>query len=81
MTDAGCLNCHKVGSEGQTLGPDLSHIGTTLTAEQIRKGIVDPNADVAKGFDAMKGIMPTTFGEQLTSGQLEALVQHLASLK
>jgi mono/diheme cytochrome c family protein len=81
MQEAGCFNCHKVGSEGQTLGPDLSHIGTTLTSEQIRKGIVDPNADVAKGFEAMKGVMPTTFAEQLTSGQLEALVQYLASQK
>jgi mono/diheme cytochrome c family protein len=81
MQEAGCLNCHKVGSEGQTLGPDLSHIGTTLTSDQIKKAIVDPNADVAKGFEAMKGIMPTTFAEQLTSGQLEALVQYLASQK
>ena len=76
-----CLGCHKIGSEGVVMGPDLSHIGTRADAAYIRRAILDPDADLAKGFEPLKGVMPKTFGQQLTAAQLESIVDYLSSLK
>jgi len=78
---SGCLGCHKVGTEGGAIGPDLNHVGGRLSASLIRESILVPDAKIARGFEKFKGIMPKTFGEQLTAAQLEALVQFLASHK
>jgi len=78
---SGCLGCHKVGTEGGAIGPDLNHVGGRLSASLIRESILLPDAKIARGFEKFKGIMPKTFGEQLNAAQLEALVQFLASHK
>ncbi|HEV8509221.1 MAG TPA: c-type cytochrome [Gemmatimonadales bacterium] len=78
---AGCTACHKIGTEGAAIGPDLNHVGGRLSAALIRESILDPDAKIAKGFEKFKGIMPKTFGDQLTAAQLESLVQFLASHK
>ena len=36
MAATGCLGCHKVGENGNTLGPDLTHIGDRLGPERSR---------------------------------------------
>jgi len=77
----GCVGCHKIGAEGGAVGPDLSRIGARQTATQIRTSILDPDARITPGFENFKGIMPKTFGNQLTAAQLEALVQFLAARK
>ena len=78
---AGCLGCHKVGTEGGAIGPDLSHVGGRLSSALIRESILAPDAKVARGYEKFKGIMPKTFGDQLSAAQLESLVQFLASHK
>jgi len=78
---AGCTGCHKIGGEGGAIGPDLTHVGSRLSPNLIRESILFPDAKVAKGFEKFKGIMPKTFGSQLTAAQLEALVQFLSSHK
>jgi len=78
---AGCTGCHKISGEGGAIGPDLTHVGSRLSANLIRESILLPDAKVAKGFEKFKGVMPKTFGNQLTGAQLEALVQFLASHK
>ncbi len=78
---AGCIGCHKIGTEGAAIGPDLTHVGARLTAAGVREAILLPDAKVTKGFEKFAGIMPKTFGDQLTANQLEALVRYLASRK
>jgi len=78
---AGCIGCHKVGSEGAAVGPDLTHVGGRLSAAGVREAILLPDAKVTKGFEKFAGIMPKTFGDQLTANQLEALVRYLAGRK
>jgi len=78
---AGCTGCHKITGEGGAIGPELTHVGARLSANLIRESILTPDAKIAKGFEKFKGIMPKTFGNQLTAAQLEALVQFLASHK
>jgi mono/diheme cytochrome c family protein len=78
---AGCTGCHKINGEGGAIGPDLTHVGARLPANLIRESILLPDAKTAKGYEKFKGVMPKTFGHQLTGEQLEALVQFLASHK
>jgi mono/diheme cytochrome c family protein len=78
---AGCIGCHKIGAEGAAVGPDLTHVGARLTAAGIREAILLPDAKVTKGFEKFAGIMPKTFGDQLTANQLEALIRFLAAHK
>ena len=78
---AGCTGCHKINGEGGAIGPDLTHVGSRLSANLIRESILLPDAKIAKGFEKFKGIMPKTFGNQLTAAQFEALVQFLSGHK
>jgi putative heme-binding domain-containing protein len=43
----GCLSCHRVGGTGSYVAPDLSDVGASYSAEQIRAALVSPNKDVA----------------------------------
>ena len=43
----------------------------------IHQSIVDPNAVIASGYSA--GVMPQTFGQQLSPKQIDDLVAFLAS--
>lgn len=81
ITQTLCVMCHQLGGQGVALGPPLDGIGSRLSAEQLRTAILDPAASMAVGFEQMSGIMPATFGSQLTAGQLEAVVRHLSGLQ
>ncbi len=78
---AGCIGCHKIGAEGAVVGPDLTHVGGRLDAAGIREAILQPDAKITKGFEKFAGIMPKTFGDQLTANQIEALIRFLAARK
>ena len=69
-----CFACHKLDGTGGTVGPDLSHVGKSRDAATIRKIIEDP----LNAFDDSE--MPP-FEKRLSSDQLDALAQYLASLK
>ena len=77
----GCIGCHKLGAEGAPVGPDLTHVGGRLSAAGIREAILLPDAKISKGFESFAGVMPKTFGDQLSANQLEALVRFLAGRK
>jgi mono/diheme cytochrome c family protein len=81
MRASQCLLCHKVGAEGGAIGPDLSTIGSRRDASYLRRSILDPDREIAPGFEALKGVMPKNYGQQLTGGQLEAVVDYLVGLK
>ena len=78
---AGCLACHKVGSEGGPIGPDLTRIGARLSSVQLREALLEPDAKIAKGYEKFAGVMPKNFGTQLNAAQFESLVRFLASRK
>jgi mono/diheme cytochrome c family protein len=76
----GCTACHKIGAmAGGPIGPDLSKVGAGRDAAYLRRAILEPNADVAKGFQP--NVMPAVYGEQLYAKELELLVAYLAALK
>jgi quinoprotein glucose dehydrogenase len=49
--EVSCLRCHKVGIDGGEVGPNLSDIGKRQTREYILESIVEPNKQIAQGFE------------------------------
>ncbi len=73
-----CIGCHGIDGTQVPIGPSFDGIGARLSANQIRVGILDPNAETAAGFETFAGTMPLDFGTRLSATQLEAIVQFLA---
>ncbi len=76
-----CLQCHVLGDEGTEMGPAFDGIGARLSSDEIRRKILDPDAFISEGYEDFAGVMPGNFGQQLTAGQLEAMVQYLSGLE
>lgn len=72
-----CGACHKLADAGTVggVGPDLDTALKGRDKAFIHESIVDPNADITKGFDA--NIMPANYKDLLTGAQLDALVDYL----
>jgi mono/diheme cytochrome c family protein len=77
ITEKGCLGCHTMDGAGGAVGPSFDGVGRRLNAEQIRRAILEPNADTSRGFEQFAGTMPATFGQQFSAAQLEAVVRFL----
>ena len=76
-----CVGCHQLNGKGGAVGPSFDHIGSRVKEDYIRRSILLPDADTAKGFEKFAGVMPKNFGQQLSAAQLEILVKFLASRK
>jgi quinoprotein glucose dehydrogenase len=50
-TELSCVRCHKVGSQGGEVGPDLSGIAKEKDAAYLLEAIVAPDAKIAKGYE------------------------------
>jgi menaquinol-cytochrome c reductase cytochrome b/c subunit len=68
---AGCLGCHKIGENGNTLGPDLTEVGDRLGPDAIARTLVNPTSPMP----------PYTQLQQDNPEQFDKLVQYVASLK
>lgn len=79
IAEFACGACHKVAGEEGELGPDLTTVGATRDKDYLRRSILDPNAEIAEGFE--RELMPEDYGEQLYAVELEMLVDYLAGLK
>jgi cytochrome c oxidase subunit 2 len=72
-----CGSCHTLadaGTKGE-VGPDLDKALPGKSADFIRESIVNPNAEIAPGFQP--NVMPQTFGDQFSPQQLDSLVEYL----
>ena len=74
-----CGACHKVGEAEGEIGPDLSKIGANRDRAHMRRSILDPNAEIAKGFE--KDQMPADYGTTMYVKELEMLLDYLAKQK
>ena len=68
---SGCLGCHRIGHNGNTLGPDLTEIGDRLGRDAIARTLVNPTAPMPS-YVSLRENDPQQF---------QALVDFLASLR
>jgi menaquinol-cytochrome c reductase cytochrome b/c subunit len=68
VAQSGCLACHKIGENGGTLGPDLTHIGDRVLPGAIRRTLENPTA-------------PMPSFRNLPDEKKTAIVDFLASLR
>jgi mono/diheme cytochrome c family protein len=73
----GCGGCHTLAEAetGGVTGPNLDEALPGQSAAMVDKSIVDPNAQLTKGFPP--NVMPTNYEQTLTPKELEDLVQYL----
>jgi hypothetical protein len=71
MAASGCLGCHKVGENGNTLGPNLTKIGDRLGRDAIARTLVNPTSPMPS-YVSLRDDNPRQFNE---------LVAFVASLK
>lgn len=41
-----CLSCHRVGATGSAMGPNLSDVGSRLSADEMNHQLMDPPASI-----------------------------------
>ena len=81
-----CASCHTIGTDGGTVGPPLTHIGTVaetresdVSAEDyIRRSILDPGAYIVPGSP---DTMPRGLARGLSQEDFDDLVRYLLTLR
>src|SRR5215218_4929979 len=71
MASSGCLGCHKVGENGNTLGPSLTNVGDRLGMAAIARTLVNPTPPMP----------PYGTLQQDNPKQFNQLVEYVASLR
>jgi menaquinol-cytochrome c reductase cytochrome b/c subunit len=71
MASSGCLGCHKVGENGNTLGPNLSEVGSVLGKDAIARTLVNPTPPMPS-YSSLRDENPEQFNQ---------LVKYVASLR
>jgi mono/diheme cytochrome c family protein len=74
----GCGSCHTLAevNAGGTTGPNLDEVLVGQSEAMIRKSIVDPNAEIAKGY--APNVMPPDYEALIDPAELNQLVEFLA---
>ncbi|TVP97892.1 MAG: glucose dehydrogenase [Planctomycetaceae bacterium] len=52
-TQLSCVRCHRVGSDGGEVGPDLSSVGKLRDRRYLLESICLPDAAIAEGFETV----------------------------
>ena len=67
----GCLGCHKIGENGNTIGPNLTEVGDRLGRDAIARTLINPT-------EPMPSYAPL---REQNPEQFEEMVEFVASLK
>lgn len=75
---AECVRCHIVGDRGGTAGPSLTQVGSRLRIEKLVESLVEPGAEVAKGYGSVSAmpLMP----QFLSPREVRDVAAYLATL-
>ncbi len=85
----GCAACHTIDG-GPGVGPTWKGLfgneqtlsnGKSVTANDayLHKSIVDPDAEIVKGFS--EGIMPRGIGDRLSEDEIQAIIEYIKAVK
>lgn len=77
--EQGCGSCHTFDPAGSVanVGPNLTESLRNRDKDFIRTSIIKPGAEIANGFS--NGIMPAIYSDELSSKEIDDLVDFLAS--
>jgi cytochrome c oxidase subunit 2 len=90
FVSTGCDSCHTLADADATgqVGPSLDDL--TAAAEErgkgmgpedfVRRAITQPGLSLAPGFEDKDGLMPETYGDQLSRAEMQTLVEYLLSV-
>lgn len=70
-----CQSCHQIEGWGGILGPDLSHIGSSKSAEQLVRAIVEPSAEISPEWQGW--FVTTQEGETHYGRQIDVGLHHV----
>jgi hypothetical protein len=51
---ASCSKCHRVGSVGTLMGPDLTSVGSRFSRQDILESIVEPSKSIAENYRSVQ---------------------------
>jgi putative membrane-bound dehydrogenase-like protein len=84
-----CASCHQVLGHGQSVGPDLSGIGSKLAKEAMYVAILDPSAAISHNYESyaaltdegevVVGLLVSRTDEQLVLRDAKGIDRQLAS--
>ena len=82
FTRTGCIQCHKLGESGGTVGPDLTGLGARTTPGALLESILEPSKHIAPEFvipgsDPSVSTMPPGMVNVLTKEEVLDLVYFL----
>jgi putative heme-binding domain-containing protein len=46
-----CITCHSMQGEGESIGPDLTQLGTRFSPQDILKAIIEPNDVISDQYN------------------------------
>ncbi|QDV37774.1 PVC-type heme-binding CxxCH protein [Tautonia plasticadhaerens] len=75
--EAACSACHRIGTQGGAIGPDLTGIGASRSAHDLLESILFPGSTIAQGFE---NYLVETVDGQLHSGIIGRQTQDLVVL-
>jgi putative heme-binding domain-containing protein len=81
MTKSQCLKCHRLGEQGEKIGPELTGVGKRFARIHIIESILDPSRTIAPSFETLTvalkdgrsitGTRITETADELTLGDRE----------
>lgn len=64
LSGPGCIACHRIGGEGNSIGPDLTSIGAQYSRNDLSESVLYPSKVVREGYQAVD--IETKDGESFT---------------
>ena len=62
-----CASCHRIKGNGCLIVPDLTSVGSYMTANSILESILNPNSDIKQGYET---VLLTKINGEVVSGLL-----------
>jgi putative membrane-bound dehydrogenase-like protein len=76
-----CLKCHAIAGSGGDAAPALDGIAARLSPRSILLALVEPNAEIAKGYANVGASAMPSMREILTEREIRDVVAYLRSLE
>ena len=76
-----CILCHALKGNGSAVGPPMDGIGSRLPADALRRAMLEPNAELAKGYEYLQVSPMPPMGLVLQPQEIEDVISFLGTLK